>query len=259
MANIAEILKNAPKGLKLYSPMVGECELEKIDQNGLIDIKYINNGIDGFVTLTSSGEFANKGECVLFPNKDYCCWDTWQYQIFENNKGVVVVDKVTGYRYIVANKEGYKCAFFDIFGNISNTINVNNLVFADADTEFQYLSQLKENGYYYNDGNIFYDGENEQKNVKQPSRNDYKKIIEHYGVRNQLKKLSEEIYELQEALIEYGLMPCEENKGNVVEEMADVMVLLKEFADWFEIKPENIAEIMLNKVDRTLERIKKEE
>lgn len=89
--------------------------------------------------------------------------------------------------------------------------------------------------------------------------NDYIKIIKHYGVRNQLKKLSEEVYELQEAVIEYGLMPCEENKGNIVEEMADVMVLLKQFADWFEITPEKIAEIMLNKVDRTLERIKKKE
>lgn len=132
------------------------------------------------------------------------------------------------------------------------------MVFADADTEFQFLSQLKENGYYYNDGNIFCDEKNEQKNVEKASCNDYKKIIEHYGVRKQLKKLSEEVYELQEAVIEYGLMPCEENKGQVVEEMADVMVLLKQFADWFEITPEKIAEIMLNKVDRTLERINKE-
>ena len=32
--------------------------------------------------------------------------------------------------------------------------------------------------------------------------NKYQKIIEHYGINNQLKKLTEEVYELQESILE---------------------------------------------------------
>lgn len=33
MTNIAEILKYCPKGMKLYSPILGECTLCEIDNN----------------------------------------------------------------------------------------------------------------------------------------------------------------------------------------------------------------------------------
>lgn len=31
--NLAEILKDAPKGTKLWSPLCGECELVAVDEN----------------------------------------------------------------------------------------------------------------------------------------------------------------------------------------------------------------------------------
>lgn len=95
------------------------------------------------------------------------------------------------------------------------------------------------------------------------SCNIYKKIIEHYGTRNQLKKLSEEVYELQEAVID---LQCFTTCGNadtnrnqhVVEEIADVFVILRQLVMHFEIDQYEIEKVADYKVKRTLERIKKE-
>lgn len=88
------------------------------------------------------------------------------------------------------------------------------------------------------------------------------KIINHYGVNHQQRKLAEEVFELQEAIIEYE---CEEFKTTeneehlikcISEEIADVMVLLNQFAFYYDIKLEDINNMMSYKVNRQLERIK---
>ena len=255
MENIAEILKNAPKGLKLYCTMVGKCELSYINGKEIL-IKYYTKEYSSALTLDEYGRYSEYGDCVLFPTSTDLYWENWQMNIFLHNKGLVVIDKVTGYIYIVCGVAGYEYAFFDVFGNIATTINPKNCTFADEECTKIFFEHLKDNGYEYKDGKVVH-----IEKICEPqkvSREDYKKIIEHYGVRKQLKKLSEEVYELQEAVIEYGRMPSPVNKGNVVEEIADVFVLLKQFADWFKITPETIAEIMVKKVDRTLNIIKEE-
>ena len=257
MINIAKILKDAPKGLKLHCTMVGECELEYVNSK-MIRFAYFERDIRTSMSLDEFGRFYDNGDCVLFPNKDYGYWDTWQYQIFENNKGVVVVDKVTGCRYIIVDKDGYKYAFCGVFGNISTTINASNLIFADNDTAFSFFEQLNSNGFEYKNGKIL-----PIEKICKPekvSRNDYKKIIEHYGVRKQLKKLSEEVYELQEAVIEEDLL-CGVNGCNnehITEEIADVFVILRQLVMQFDIAENDIEDMADYKVKRTLERIEKE-
>ena len=86
--------------------------------------------------------------------------------------------------------------------------------------------------------------------------NELLEIINHYGLRNQLKKLSEGVYELQEAiLMDDG---GEESYNHICEERADVEVLLRQLDEYFEIKFDDIATWMTKKVNRTLERIDKE-
>lgn len=81
-------------------------------------------------------------------------------------------------------------------------------------------------------------------------------IIKHYGLRNQLKKLSEEVYELQEAILldEGG----EESYQQICEERADIELLLRQLDSYFEIKFDDISKYMVKKINRTLERIDKE-
>lgn len=76
-----------------------------------------------------------------------------------------------------------------------------------------------------------------------------KEIVTHFGVRNQLKKISEEVFELQESCIE-------KNKMHIEEEIADVFVLLEQIIIAYDLDEENINDNMSFKIERTIKRIK---
>lgn len=80
------------------------------------------------------------------------------------------------------------------------------------------------------------------------------KIIKHYGIENQLKKLSEEIYELQEAI----LLDVGDTKSlkHICEERADVDVLLRQIDEYFGINYiDDVSPIIAEKLNRQLKRI----
>jgi hypothetical protein len=92
-------------------------------------------------------------------------------------------------------------------------------------------------------------------------------IISFYGIDKQLKYIHSEYFELDEAIIqkEYPAivkghkneqLDILENK-HIAEELADVMVMLKQFQYYYGISEEEIEKIMNEKIDRQLERIKK--
>lgn len=87
-------------------------------------------------------------------------------------------------------------------------------------------------------------------------KEDVLKIINHYGLTNQLKKLSEEVYELQEAILldEGG----EESYNHIVEEMADVYVVMEQLEEYFEVSQDKLIAMESYKIRRTLQRIEKE-
>jgi hypothetical protein len=81
MINIAEILKECPTGIKLYSPVFGECAFNKIlEDDGTIQV-YINNGksFDSYFGFNKYGHLHfDEGECLLFPSKDNRDWSTFE-------------------------------------------------------------------------------------------------------------------------------------------------------------------------------------
>lgn len=93
-------------------------------------------------------------------------------------------------------------------------------------------------------------------------KDDLLKIIKYYGLLKQLKHFQTEVFELNEAIIQYHY---DENKyyeivektlkKHITEEMADVYVMLLQFQEWFELSREEIAEVMQYKIHRQLERI----
>jgi NTP pyrophosphatase (non-canonical NTP hydrolase) len=86
-----------------------------------------------------------------------------------------------------------------------------------------------------------------------------KKIINTYGVTNQLKYFQSEVYELTEAILWNELtLKITRDIEHVAEEIADVMVMLKQFQLYYCIKDEEIEEIMMFKIDRQIGRIEKE-
>ena len=93
-------------------------------------------------------------------------------------------------------------------------------------------------------------------------------IINHYGIKSQQRKLQEEVFELQEAIINHELkksveyeIPLTEIIGtreHITEEIADVLVMLKQFQYYYGIEDKDIKKIMKFKIHRQLERIKNE-
>ena len=108
--NLVEILKHAPKGTKLWSPIFGECIFQYI---------YINKGEDWEIpmihTITtkdycskdsiiywadflSNGKlescYGDDGECMLFPSKENRDWSKlktlWMHKHFELGQKVLV-------------------------------------------------------------------------------------------------------------------------------------------------------------------------
>lgn len=90
---------------------------------------------------------------------------------------------------------------------------------------------------------------------------DLLKIINHYGVNAQQRQLAEEVFELQEAITQYEdprIPKIYRNTVHIAEEIADVMVMLYQFKNYYDIHYDTIYEFMQNKVKRQLERIKNE-
>ncbi|MBO7212753.1 MAG: hypothetical protein J6V44_17350 [Methanobrevibacter sp.] len=75
MINIAEILKDCPKGTELYSPICGNCKLLKI-YNGL-GFDVINDADEVF-NFSYDGRYNLNGECCIFPSKDKRDWNTFR-------------------------------------------------------------------------------------------------------------------------------------------------------------------------------------
>lgn len=73
MTNIAEILKDCPKGTKLYSLICGECYLYCVEY-GQIRVKD-NSGI--IYSFYQDGMQHQMGECLLFPSKENRNWSTF--------------------------------------------------------------------------------------------------------------------------------------------------------------------------------------
>ena len=73
--NLVEILKDCPKGTKLYSPLYGEVEFEEVNVNETyqIVVKTKNGNLESF---TSDGRWDEnyKGECLLFPSNEQRDW-----------------------------------------------------------------------------------------------------------------------------------------------------------------------------------------
>lgn len=74
--NIAEILKDCPKGMKMYSPIYGKVELWKVNSNSVYSIMTATS-IDRAGTFTSEGRLYEKypsAECLLFPSSEMRDW-----------------------------------------------------------------------------------------------------------------------------------------------------------------------------------------
>lgn len=87
MINVAEKLKDCPKGTKLYSPMCGEVELDRINighHKFPIIVRVLDNKAPNSTeTFTAEGKWCNteQSECLLFPSKDNRDWNKFRIPV----------------------------------------------------------------------------------------------------------------------------------------------------------------------------------
>ena len=73
--NIAELLKDCPKGMELYSPIFGEVYLDKIRPHLAIVVTTNKEHDDFKEEFLYDGRYGMNGECMLFPSKSKTTWD----------------------------------------------------------------------------------------------------------------------------------------------------------------------------------------
>lgn len=113
--NIAKILKNAPRGAKLYSPVYGEVTFIEIDLSVVYPIVVrATNGSE--VLFTSDGRYLADyvdAECVLFPSKENHDWSTFkgesQFPMNYDECCKLLNDTSTQSCYICGYREGDLC------------------------------------------------------------------------------------------------------------------------------------------------------
>ena len=95
---------------------------------------------------------------------------------------------------------------------------------------------------------------------KMEEKEKYLKIINNYGVIPQLKYFQSEVFELNEAIITQELDESGFGCGveHIAEEIADCLVMIRQFKEYYGISDNDIKNIMDYKVDRQIERIRNE-
>lgn len=136
--DLDEILKDAPKGTKLWSPVIGDCELFRVIENEIYPI--ICNPLEsnhhwGFI---SNGclTHCDGAECVLFPSVENRDWSSFKvpkkYKEFKPFEKVLVKVITRTFPQIIS------IWFPDIYlfyeeENSCHRVAINNYIYNDDD------------------------------------------------------------------------------------------------------------------------------
>ena len=77
--NLIEILKDCPKGTKLYSTVYGEVEFDRINKREDFPVRFVKSDGDiGSVTAQGLVLACYDGECILFPSREQRDWSKFK-------------------------------------------------------------------------------------------------------------------------------------------------------------------------------------
>lgn len=165
--DLINILRDCPKGTKLYSTILGDVYFERIDElsqpNYPIRIKTCMGLITG-VTKRGLGDFFYDGECTLFPSKDQRDWSKWNLPfkdgdiIFTHVKGDICDNKwLSIFRRIIDNKcETYadfhieENRLFDDIQSLCVISDIEEQRLATEEEKEHFFDVIREKGYTWN-------------------------------------------------------------------------------------------------------------
>ena len=140
--NIAEILKGKSNGIRLYSPIFGECTFccVREDTNDICVKKH--NGVKEF--FDSKGLYYNTGEVMLFPSKEMRDWGKFSWKkgdLLINSCGFQCIFKEwVSDDYIKFN--GCYSNSRDGYEDVSNA-ETANFVKLDDNTAYEYVRKIE--------------------------------------------------------------------------------------------------------------------
>ena len=106
--NISEILKDKPQGIRLYSPIFGDCTFNFIQ--GVTDAICVTAN-DNREFFDYKGLYSTLGECLLFPSKLMRNWRKFSWKkgdvLQKNSRTQVIFDSFVGDTY-----EVIRCKYF---------------------------------------------------------------------------------------------------------------------------------------------------
>ena len=124
--NLIEILKDCPKGTKLYSTVYGDVDFDGIGNGSEYLVKYVkSDGSIGSVTAQGLVLACYDGECTLFPSREQRDWSKFKQLVKPNFK---VGDKIV-------NILGKRMGASGSYGIISE-ITVDKYIFTDSSYAF---------------------------------------------------------------------------------------------------------------------------
>lgn len=145
--NIAEILKNKPRGTKLYSMIHGKCSFEVVtDEIFKINFCTSKFGLtqSGECTLIKFGNMYDGGECIIFPSKEMRDWTKFSWKkgdLLINSCGFQCIfkewssDDYTKFNGCYSNsRDGYE--------DVSNA-ETANFVKLDDNTTYEYVRKIE--------------------------------------------------------------------------------------------------------------------
>ena len=112
--NLIEILKDCPKGTKLYSTVYGEVEFDGID-NISLERPIVVSHFGGFERFTKDGRLFYRcdGECILFPSREQRDWSK-----FKAKKPKFDPKTLKPFDKVLARDGGEECWRCSIFSHI---------------------------------------------------------------------------------------------------------------------------------------------
>lgn len=151
--NLVEILKDCPKGTKLYSTLFGEVLYNDTYNNH--HIRFSSNSGDLYYVFNDGRYYDNEdGECILFPSRDQRDWNKFIPVIYKN--GNILIDSM-GSCFICNGKYSRKipcarCGVTSVGLFVSNPDGNNGWTdrpvrLATKDEEAVFFTQMFEAGY----------------------------------------------------------------------------------------------------------------
>lgn len=190
--NVAEVLKNAPKGLRLYSPLFGEVDLSEIE-NGIIRVE---NEVYA-VLFNHDGRYYDypNAECLLFPSVNHRCWNNWQNILFPKSIGSVCVDTITGNKFILDHNgtffsDGTGSQYPTLIDCEDSSNYLLNSRYATPEEAKEFFDELEKNGYKW-------DGKMVVKSTSQPKFKVGDWIVDNCNNLWQVVEVSNNFYRLK--------------------------------------------------------------